>query len=413
MKALLLRSSPIARIKKQSSLAALPARLVLTALAACLLAACAEQPARQPPAPAPIAIATPAPAPEIAPPPPASAPEPPPDAWSRLRASFAMDDCDLNPRVETWARRFTRHPALFEAQLHDALPLLLYVQDATERAGVPGEFVLLPMIESGYRPGEPGRNGDPAGMWQIMPQTARAFGLTVNRGYDGRLDPIASTRAVMKMLKAFHDDLHDWRLVDMAFNTGEYRMLGLMDGRDAPAPDQPVDLPVGKITSNHLGKLLAMACIIRQPARFHVQLPPLQGDEALTLVQLPKATELASAAKLAHLPLSKLRALNPGYRGKRMPTDAPHHLLLPQTNADDLLAAITSSGADTLASADSPAKRHSHPDRLASYRVAEGESLLNIARRFHLDVSKLRAWNGLAANDDVHPGETLRLTASD
>jgi membrane-bound lytic murein transglycosylase D len=391
------------------SMAARSTRLAVAACVTCLLAACAAQPPRQTPPPAPVPVATPAPAPEVTPPPPPPAPAPSPDAWSRLRASFTLDDCDLNPRAESWARRFTRQPSLFEARLEDALPLLLYVQGVAERAGVPGEFVLLPMVESGYAPGEPGRNGDPAGMWQIMPRTARAYGLTVTRAYDGRLDPVASTDAVMKMLKAFHEDLHDWRLVDMAFNTGEYRMLGLMDGRDPPAPDQPVHLPVGRITSNHLGKLLAMACIIRDPARFHVQLPAAGDGVQLALVQLPKAADLASAAKLAHLSLAKLRALNPGYRGKRMPADVPHHLLLPQGNADDLLAAVANS-ADALASTDAPT-HPSHHHRLARHKVLQGESLLSIAERYHLDIKALRAWNGLAANADVHPGMTLRLTA--
>jgi membrane-bound lytic murein transglycosylase D len=124
-----------------------PPRLALPLCLICVLAACAEQPSRQAPSPAPIAITLPPPAPQIAPPPPA--PSPPPDSWSRLRASFAMDDCDLDPRADTWARRFTRDPARFQAQLQDALPLLLYVQDVAQRAQVPGEFVLLPMIESG------------------------------------------------------------------------------------------------------------------------------------------------------------------------------------------------------------------------------------------------------------------------
>ncbi|HEX7130101.1 MAG TPA: transglycosylase SLT domain-containing protein [Rhodanobacteraceae bacterium] len=395
-------------------MAVLSTRLALAGCITCLLAACAEQPARHAPPPAPVAIATPAPAPEIAPPPPTPAPAPQQDAWTRLRASFALNDCDLNPRAESWARRFTRHPSQFEAQLSDALPLLLYVQDAAERAGVPGEFVLLPMIESGYAPGEPGRNGDPAGMWQIMPRTARAYGLEVTHSYDGRLDPVASTRTAMKMLKAFHDDLHDWRLVDMAFNTGEYRLLKLVDGREPPSPDQPVHLRVGKITRNHLGKLLAMACIIRDPARFDVQLPAADDGERLALVQLPTAADLANAANLAHLPLAKLRELNPGYRGRRMPADVPHHLLLPQDNADDLLAAVAADGADALASAPGAQRtNHSQPGGIARHKVLRGESLLSIAKRFHLDAKALRVWNGLAASDEVHPGQLLRLTAPD
>ena len=395
-------------------------KFALAAGIMCLLAACAEQPARHAPPPPSATIAPPpAPAsaptstPEIALPPPAPAPAPQQDSWSRLRASFALDDCTLNPRSETWARRFTRHPSRFESELKRALPLLLYVQGAAERAGVPGEFVFLPMIESRYDPGEPGHHGDPAGMWQIMPWTARAFGLRITRDYDGRLDPVASTQAVMKMLRAFHGDLHDWRLVDMAFNTGKYRVLRLLDGRDAPAPDQPLELPVGGITRAHLARLMAMACIIRDPSRFNVQLPQAHDASQLALVQLPRSADLAGAAKLAHVPLARLRKLNPGYRGKRMPPHVPHHLLLPQAGADRLLAAIAANGTDVLASAatDAPASKASHHRKLARHKVEQGESLSSIAKRYHLDVDKLRSWNGLAANDDVHPGMTLRLSA--
>ncbi|HXS74327.1 MAG TPA: transglycosylase SLT domain-containing protein [Rhodanobacteraceae bacterium] len=390
-------------------------RLALFACIICLLAACAEQPARPVP-PAPVTIAVPpAPQPTIAPLP---APAPPPDNWTRLRARFALDDCNLDPQVKTWARRFTRDPARFEAQMQSALPLLTFVQDAAERADVPGEFVLLPMIESGYDPAEPGRHGDPAGMWQIMPQTARAFGLSVTHGYDGRLDPAASTTAVMKMLTEFHDDLHDWRLVDMAFNAGEYKMIGLLDEREPPSTEQPLHLPVGAITRNHLAKLLAMACIIRDPARFNVDLPEADDNRQLTLVQLPQAADLASAAKLARMPLTRLRELNPGYRGSRVPADAPHHLLLPQTNADDLLAAISANGADILASshdmqeADTPSQPQAEHRKIARHKVRRGESLLTIASRFHLDARSLRAWNGLAS-DNLRPGMTLRLSAPD
>lgn len=324
-----------------------------------------------------------------------------------------MEDCDLNPRVDSWTHRFTRNPARFEAHLRDVLPLLLYVQGEAERARVPGEFVLLPMIESGYEPGEPSRNGDPAGMWQIMPQTAHAFGLRVTSGYDGRMDPVASTEMVMRMLNTFHADLHDWRLVDMAFNTGEYRMLGLMNRREPPAADRPLQLPVGSTTNNHLAKLLAMACIIRDPARFQVELPGPEADRQLAVVQLPGAASLAGAAKLAQLPLAKLRELNAGYRGKRMPVAAPHHLLLPQDKADDLLAAIDASGADLLAAADKhdPVPEHRHG--ITRHRVLSGESLLSIAKRYHVDADSLRTWNGLASSDDVHPGMMLRLTAPD
>lgn len=407
-------------------------KTVRAAFAGCivaLLAACAAQPVRET-SPS-MAIAAPqAPAPVVA----ALPPTAPPNIWARLRAHFVLDDCNAGARAQDWARRYTGNPERFEAQLYAALPLMMYVQNAAENAGVPGEFVLLPWVESTYDATAPGRRGDPAGMWQIMPQTARTLGLVVNRDYDGRLDPAAATPAVMTMLKGYGDDLHDWRLVDMAFNAGEYKVLGMALGHGGDSVNVP-HLPVGATTRDHLAKLQALACIVRDPARYDVVLPQPGDGDRLALVALPVATDLATAAPLARLPSDRVRALNPGYRNGRMPADAPHHLLLPQTNAQTLLAAIAAHGADTMAQttpsldtsirndeshiapsqtkrtavATASKRRHTADSR---HKVARGESLWTIAQRYHLDPHKLRGWNALAS-DDLRPGQVLRLSAPD
>ena len=395
-------------------------RLALAGSVYVLLAACAVQPPKQI-HPASVAIAAPAaPAPAVVPLP---ATAPLPDLWTRLRADFVLDDCG-NPRAQVWAQRLTRNPERFAAQLQQALPLMIWVQGAAERAGVPGEFVLLPLVESSYNPAEPGRHGDPAGMWQIMPQTARTLGLTVDREYDGRLDPAASTQVVLAMLKEYGSELHDWRLVDMAFNAGEYKISDLLGDRDAQSVNVP-HLRVGAVTRDHLAKLMALAYIVRDPQRFDVELPNARDATHLTLVRLPQAVELAGAARAADLSLSQLRALNPGYRGDRMPENAPHHLLLPQDNAQRLSAMLDSQGIAALVSTEAETKSQNiaapskkvlasarkHRD-VSHHRVTRGESLWSIARRYKIEPASLRAWNALAS-DSLRPGQSLLLSAPD
>ncbi|HXS04761.1 MAG TPA: transglycosylase SLT domain-containing protein, partial [Rhodanobacter sp.] len=94
-----------------------------------------------------------------------------------------MSDCNADPAVLGWAKRYTRDPEQFEEQLRSALPRLAYVQEVAAQYNVAGEFVLLPWVESHYRP-IPARKRRPAGMWQIMPITAGAMGLRVDRHYD-------------------------------------------------------------------------------------------------------------------------------------------------------------------------------------------------------------------------------------
>src|SRR5574337_558260 len=119
-------------------------------------------------------------------------------------------------------------------------------------------------------------------MWQIMPANARSMGLRIDHHYDGRLDLPIAAHAVMKLLAQYHDRFHDWRVADYAFNAGEFRLRRLLQEHGAPT-DEPVipDLPVPKVTREHLVRLLAIACVIREPERFHVALPILPDTERL------------------------------------------------------------------------------------------------------------------------------------
>ena len=62
---------------------------------------------------------------------------------------------------------------------------------------LPPEIRYLPFVESSYNPAAYSKAGA-AGLWQIMPATARDLGLELNATQDERLDPEAATRAAAK-----------------------------------------------------------------------------------------------------------------------------------------------------------------------------------------------------------------------
>ncbi len=64
---------------------------------------------------------------------------------------------------------------------------------------LPYDIRYLPFVESSYNPATYSRAGA-AGMWQIMPKTARTLGLELNATMDERLDPEASTHAAARYL---------------------------------------------------------------------------------------------------------------------------------------------------------------------------------------------------------------------
>ena len=62
---------------------------------------------------------------------------------------------------------------------------------------LPEDIRYLPFVESSYNPAAYSKVGA-AGLWQIMPATARSLGLELNATLDERLDPEAATEAAAK-----------------------------------------------------------------------------------------------------------------------------------------------------------------------------------------------------------------------
>ncbi len=375
-----------------------------------LLSACTGIPPKTPPvlaAPPPAAVViTPTP------PPPADEPETSPttDVWDRLRDSFAMADCDADPAVMRWASRYTRHPKQFESQLQAVLPRLVYVQQIASQYDVAGEFVLLPWVESHFQP-VAARKGRPAGMWQIMPVTAGAMGLRVDGHYDGRLDLPAAAHAVMRLMRQYHEQFHDWRVADYAYNAGEFTVRKMIRKHGMPAEQPTVpDWPVRKVTRNHLVKLLAIACVVREPERFNVSLPTLPDERHLVKTTVHHSMPLARAADHAGMSVDALKHFNAAFRNGMVDADAASYLLMPAKHALQFQDALAgqSHGVQRLAanaSAVTTAPRK-------TYTVKAGDSLWSIARRHSLSVNKLQQWNAMRGHT-IKPGLVLNLSAPD
>jgi membrane-bound lytic murein transglycosylase D len=386
------------RVKRDWRLAALGSGCSALGTACLFLAACSVNQPK--PAPPPV-VATPiehTPAPVPVPAPPAASPvqQVAASPWDRLRRRFVMPGCDYNPAVLHWAHMFTQAGNQFTASLSDAMPFLLVVLDQIEERDIPGEFAFLPYIESNYTP--LASSGDrAAGIWQLMPDTAREAGLRITADYDERLDIPASTGAALGLVKRYDQEFGDWRLADMAFNAGEYGLKQLVgDNKQERSAAELARLRVQAGTHQHLAKLLAVACVVSDPQRFHVKLPEPSTDDALTLIQLPAPVDLALAARLADVDEVRLRHLNPGLLRARMPADGPFHLLLP---ASRRLAVE-----QTLGKLPQYAWRDWH-----AVSLKQTETLSLFATETDLDLSALAAINHVDGDASLAPGTHLLL----
>ena len=96
---------------------------------------------------------------------------------------------------------------------------------------VPPELVWIAEVESSFDPRARSPRGA-AGLFQLMPATARRYGLRT-WPLDHRLRPDDSARAAAKYLASLHTQFKDWRLALAAYNAGEGTIQTLLQRRKA------------------------------------------------------------------------------------------------------------------------------------------------------------------------------------
>ena len=102
---------------------------------------------------------------------------------------------------------------------------------------VPPELVWIAEVESSFDARARSPAGA-AGLFQLMPVTARDLDLSVGFFRDDRLDPEKSARATARYLRRLHGRFNDWRLTFAAYNAGETRVAGLLKQEKARTFDE-------------------------------------------------------------------------------------------------------------------------------------------------------------------------------
>jgi membrane-bound lytic murein transglycosylase D len=87
------------------------------------------------------------------------------------------------------------------------------------KSGLPEGLLYLAIVESDLKNSATSPAGA-AGIWQLMPETARTFGLKVNGKTDQRRDVYKSSVAVTGYFNELYKQFDDWLLVVAAYNCG-------------------------------------------------------------------------------------------------------------------------------------------------------------------------------------------------
>lgn len=319
-------------------------------------------------------------------------------AWQLLQDGLHPTLCERS-EVRRWQQRYLGRPDAFTARLSEFAPLLDYVSREVALRDLPMQFALIPMVESNFY-GFPGRGGGPAGIWQLMPTTARSLGLRVDVGHDDRLDPVRATHAALEYLGRLHTQFEaDVELSLAAYNAGDGRLRRALK---ASASRDPRMARLPRITLEYLDKIEALACLFKDPQAYGWQLPTLPPESRLEIVVLPYSADAIRLAAALRLPEDSFRRYNGALRGPQL-RPAGHAWLVPAQRVQ----AMATIAPEQVAADPAKVIDGSRP---AVHVVRKGDNLWALARRYRLSVAELQRWNGLPRNALLSIGQRLKLT---
>ncbi len=319
----------------------------------------------------------------------------PVDLLERMRRGFELPELNSKhiAQYEKWS---TEHESYLSNLFERGTPFLFHIVEEIEKRKLPMELALLPAIESAYKPTAVSHSRA-GGLWQFIPSTGRHFGLRQDWWYDGRRDLLTSTDAALDYLTQLNEMFDgDWFLTLAAYNAGPGTVSRAVKyNKRKRKGTHYQDLSLRLETRRYVPKLIALKNVVNNPDKFGIELPIIESKPYFEVVELNGQIDLKKFANDAGIEQSELRHLNAGFKRWATSPKGPHRLLIPINENGDVEHA-------KLAVQRAPQINYSN------HKIAHGDSLSSIARKYGVSVKALQTSNNLRGTR-IRAGKNLLI----
>lgn len=330
------------------------------------------------------------------------------------------------------------------------------VKNEIQNENLPDAVFFIPLLEASFVNQERGKNS-PAGLWQIMPLTAKNLRLRNDESIDERLDLIKSTDAASSYLKKYYKKLDKWYLAILAYNSGEgnvaegvarsaldrylelnpnmnntpsinnykkmlsdYRVTktgfsNLYDVYDRFESSYSFEYLVKNNKENkylaessitYIKKLIAFSMIANRDLFKSID---KKAKYTLEKVKAPKGIQLRSLANAVNMDYNEFKNLNKHIKKETLPTDSKsYNIYIPQNKLELYnqrivnIKSIKENVIDTKIVETKKVNKINNENKKFNkpiiYIIKKGDSLESISKKYKVDLKKLKSDNNKKSN---------------
>ena len=193
------------------------------------------------------------------------------------------------------------------------------------------EFLLyLAMVESHLK-NTVTSGASAGGMWQLMPATAKNFGLRVDSAVDERRDPAASTDAAFSYILHLKQNFGKWYLALMAYNCGDQKPKNAIAATGSDDLDRLLKSPaLPNETKNFIKRIIKYAYIAQNENMRKILL--FESEPwGLKRIAVAPGTKLSAVAKQIGISPSQMQDYNAHIKNGISPLNGKYFFYIPQS----------------------------------------------------------------------------------
>ena len=238
---------------------------------------------------------------------------------ARLQALPCVIELPYNQHVRAFILRYVkRSPKQVARMMRMSGYYFPIFEEALGRYQLPYELRCVPIIESALNPMARSHAGA-AGLWQFMPATGKLYGLEINSLVDERMDPIRSTEAACRFLKALYSIYHDWNLVIAAYNCGGGNVNKAIHRAGGKRDFWSIYPYLPRETRNYLPIFIAANYAMNYGEEHGICKAPIEKTMLTDTIRTNQRLHLQQVSEKLDINMDELRRLNPQYSRDILP----------------------------------------------------------------------------------------------